>query len=193
VSKTLHELLDDTMVALCDAEARRDQAIAQVLTLTEVAQKLKDALGVDGPEPKAEPKAEVREKKKQQQPSNQWHTCPECGREFSRPQGLSRHLRETHGITKEKPKVSDDAAKAAEHVLSVVPPIVDKPEPKEPKPEVSEVEIVIEVPDDRLALRCNDCPSAFTRLESLVDHVAIQHRRSLNRTERRPREAHEVM
>jgi uncharacterized C2H2 Zn-finger protein len=161
---------DELRAVLAQALAEREAQAAKVraaIAALDGAQQLRS--------PAAEPAPQLRPapRPKTAKPAKRGgdYVCTECGQTFNRPNGLSRHMNQTHG----QPNGARPRTLAVLHPAPALPPANG---------------------DGPLVLRCGQCGDEFPiggdaaeALQQMRHHCRDEHDRSPNEIDRRPRPA----
>ena len=122
-----------------------------------------------------EPSPPKPKKRKAPAPLPEPLKCPHCDQHFSRQNGLTRHINQTHNGGDVPNEDSGFRPRKDQ----------DKPTHRRDQDDFS-----IEVDDNERAIRCDDCTKAFETAVHLHDHVVTAHNRQhMSRIERTPRKA----
>lgn len=175
----LDQLTADLRTARNDLAAQRDDLDRQITALDQALDALTGATeparpreNTRTPKPKA---ADPRKGRRIPGPAGGPFTCG-CGREFSRPNGLSRHVRESHGGTPPRTPDVRNASGIADlppaPVPSGQPTHVNAAEAMRPAPVVP----ITPPGSDPNALICDDCGDRFRTNVRLRQHQANAHK-----------------
>lgn len=165
---------DELRAVLAQALAEREAEAAKVraaIAALDGQQQLQPAS--TEPAPKLQPAPRPKPAKRAGRPAK--YVCAECGQGFNRPNGLSRHMNQTHG----------QPSGARPRKLAAVPAA---PTPTPAPPPANG--------DGPLVLRCGQCGDEFPigadpaeAMQQMRHHCRDEHDRSPNEIDRRPRPA----